>query len=1024
MSANPVARGMAWVLIFWYCLMAHAEGGDGTGLVARYALDDGDGAVARDSGAGKQDGRISGATWVQTDRGAGLEFDGRAGYVECGPGARLKLADKISVAAWIFPKGNPTGEPMIVGEGPEFWGISHYRGRVYFYIASGGNHCFAPVPFYRWSHVAGTFDGGTMRLYVDGDVVATRQLPPTRIKSGSLAFTIGGDKRRGGYFKGIIGDVRVYDRVLTEKEIAALALPPGGGEEISMSAQEREAARRFFREHAEAVAFREERRRLWLANRQVGVEVIQGEKTFRLSRICDVEAGADLLSERMAGTREGLWQLVLRRDQGRDDAEVTVTSLASARVSHRVEQKPGEATLRLRWEGIEVMGEAGALDVEVAVTVKEGDPLSRWRIEVTNRSKTYGLWNVIFPAVEIAPIGDKPERNFFAIGRGRGTVVKDPFNSGQPAFGIGGECNYPGTLNMQFQALYDASGRGLYIAPHDGEGYKKTFYWTPKPGRPFDKLRAALSMVEGRHVIAYRIGHYPANMGYPAEGYRMTYDVCIGPFRGDWYDACQVYRAWATRQLWCSRGPLTVRDDIPRWYKETPVYLSTMSMKGDEQVIQSRDRMLAFLRFIGGELPVAWYTWKQHFPEMTDYNKNGSPWKVPTARPYPCGNIHDGNYPALPALPSFAGACKAIADAGGHVNAYVCANIYDPGLNENAPLAAQAKPNAARDVNGNVKLAEADRVAWWMCNHTVWWQQRMAETVTELIKREHVGGIYFDTFYGGLPQCFDTGHGHSHGGGNDPYLGDRKLSEVVRGAMKKADPQSVMSGESPAETAIDLLDGFLYRWTVWPDMAPMFATVYGQYITRHAYPLDPEADGFYIRCAVLFTEGAQMGRLRLNSDDYLKDFDAGSRYTEPMKFLRKLARYRRSGLGGRYLAYGQLLRPIQFQEPDPMPEASYAEPTDKNYRGGLIAVPALVSGVFKADDGSLGVFIVNVTERPVACGFALTPGRYPVSGTKTYSVAQVGENGENIKEAVSSRGEVAFHGEVRGHDVVFLEVRS
>jgi hypothetical protein len=514
-------------------------------------------------------------------------------------------------------------------------------------------------------------------------------------------------------------------------------------------------------------------------------------------------------------------------------------------------------------------------------------------------------------------------------------------------------------------------------------------------------------------------------MGYPAEGYRMTYDVCIGPFRGDWYDACQVYRAWATRQLWCSRGPLATRADIPRWYKEAPVYFSTMSMKGNEQVIQSRDRMLAFLRFIGGELPLVWYTWKKHLPEMTDYNKEGSPWKVPTARPYPCGNIHDGNYPALPALPSFAGACKAIAAAGGHVNAYVCANIYDPGLNENAPLAAQAKPNAARDVNGNVKLAEANKVAWWMCNHTPWWQQRMAETVTELIKREHVGGIYFDTFYGGLGQCFHTSHGHSHGGGNESYLGDRKLSEVVRGAMKKADPQSVMSGESPAETAIDLLDGFLYRWTVWPDMAPMFATVYGQYITRHAYPLDPEADGFYIRCAVLFTEGAQMGRLRLNSDDdYLKDFDAGSKYTEPMRFLRGLARYWRSGPGGRYLAYGQLLRPIQFLEPDPMPRASYVEPMDRNYRGGLITVPALVSGVFKADEGNLGIFIVNVTEKPIACRFALRADQYPISEAKSCRVAQFGEDGERIQDFVSARGEISYHGQAGPHDVVFVEARQ
>ncbi|MBM4082035.1 MAG: hypothetical protein FJ278_20180, partial [Planctomycetes bacterium] len=491
-----------------------------------------------------------------------------------------------------------------------------------------------------------------------------------------------------------------------------------------------------------------------------------------------------------------------------------MSSRAEAVTSSRFDRQ----TLTLRWQGLAVKGEANTLDVEVAVTLHENDPLSRWRISVANRSKTYGLWCVSFPLFELAPIGGKAETNFVAIGRSRGVVAKDPFNDTNKytlGFGTNSPCYWPGTYNMQFHALYDESGTGLYLATHDGEGHRKAYQLSPRPAR---------------QSLEYKVGHFPANMGLPAEDYRMSYDVCIGPFKGDWYDACQIYRAWAVQQPWCGKGPLATRQDIPRWFKESPLMFCTFSKEGDWRVTESRERMLAMLRFFGTELPLVWYTWKQFIPERTDYQKPGSPWKVPEARAHPPSNIHDGNYPALPALPSFSAACKAIRDAGGHVKPYVCSSIYDPGLDENAPFAAQAKPNAAKGPDGKIILAEAKKVSWQMCPHTAWWQQRLAETVTELIRREHAGGVYFDTFYGGnysCAQCFDTSHGHAHGGGTSPYEGDRKLSDAVLGALKKADPEAVMTGESPSETAIDLLDGFLYRWVTWPDMAPLFATVYG-----------------------------------------------------------------------------------------------------------------------------------------------------------------------------------------------------
>ena len=65
-----------------------------------------------------------------------------------------------------------------------------------------------------WTHLAATYDGATLRLYVNGVQVASGA------RSGSLApstrpLQIGGDSVYGQNFAGLIDDVRVYHVALT-----------------------------------------------------------------------------------------------------------------------------------------------------------------------------------------------------------------------------------------------------------------------------------------------------------------------------------------------------------------------------------------------------------------------------------------------------------------------------------------------------------------------------------------------------------------------------------------------------------------------------------------------------------------------------------------------------------------------------------------------------------------------------------------------------------------------------------------
>ena len=1006
-------------------------------LVAHYSLDEGRGMVARDKSANHLHGKIHGGTWIKTEAGHALRFGGSGGYVDLGRAPHLKITGDTTIMAWVklmpdvFPDGK-TNWTIVDCEKYRDSGfifrVDGASGRLVFRMSRPGSaqgvyskKSLRPNTYY---HVVVLKKGKSVTCFLDGfpDSRAGAESPA----AATVPFRI---STAGQSFDGIIADLKVYDRAVSRAEIIA-EFKKGAdsrGKDASgafeawaadakfvLTPKERRAATRFFKKHPEAVAFKETGKILLLANREVGIQFAKRHKSVSVSRIYGIKADEDFLSDHEQAQYQEFWQVELRTDNGRG-ISTKLTNFSRAEFSHEVERDESAVTLRLKWQGFDLPEAPKCVDVEVLVALNAGDPLSRWRINVKNRGKTYGIWNVMCPFLPLSPIGGDPKTNVLTGPQRRGNITHAPFLESLRRYHLS-RC--PGGFNMQFQALYDGSGKGLYLATHDGGGCMKEYHWVSYPEEQY---------------IEYGVRHLPANMGYPGEDFRMRYDVCIGPFFGDWYDACRVYRKWALKQVWCSKGPLAARQDIPCWFKECPVMLVAATPRGDSEVPWVRDRTLDMLRFLETELPICWYTWKKHVPEESHYNNPDSPWRVPEKRKYPCSNIHDGNYPVLSAVESFSDACKAIKTAGGHVKPYVCARIFDPGLNENSPLAKGAKPNVVRNITGKIVPGESTRtnVAWRMCPYTKWWQDRMAETVRELIRNEHVGGIYFDTFTGGAIQCFDTRHGHSHGGGNAPYLGARELALAARAAMKEADAQSVITGENSSETAIDLLDGLLYAYTITRDTVPMFATVYGDYMVRYGRNVTPESEMFYLQCATLFTEGAQMGRLSLthrnpvtkDTVDYLKDFAEGSEFAEQMRFIRKLARYWKPDVGAKYLAFGQLLRPLKFREPDPMPMVSLSTDWLKRRRLAPVFAPVLQSGVFKGRDGSLGIFIVNVTEKPISFRFELTPGRHPISKTGKYYVTRISETGESLGRVGSPEGKVAARGKIAAHDVVFLEAR-
>ena len=111
--------------------------------------------------------------------------------------------------------------PMVPAGGGTF------DGTVQFVAGTSAN------PIEVWSYVALTYDGSTLRLFVNGGQAASRATTGTIETTGNPLW-FGGNHPYGEFFDGLIDEARVYDRALTEAEIRAdMGISVGAGRSAS-----------------------------------------------------------------------------------------------------------------------------------------------------------------------------------------------------------------------------------------------------------------------------------------------------------------------------------------------------------------------------------------------------------------------------------------------------------------------------------------------------------------------------------------------------------------------------------------------------------------------------------------------------------------------------------------------------------------------------------------------------------------------------------------------------------------------
>jgi glucose/arabinose dehydrogenase len=203
---------------------------DDPSLVAAYSFDERSGTSLLDRSGNANTGAVEGeATWSTAGHSGGaLWFDGVNDRVTIADAPELDLTNGMTLEAWVKPaladqwraviakeKAGGSSYALYASDPADSPVINVFKGVQD--VRAGGS----PLALNRWSHLAATYDGTELRLFVNGLLVGTQPMTGP-MDASALPLYLGGHETFGGeWFKGLIDDIRIYNRALGDNEITA-----------------------------------------------------------------------------------------------------------------------------------------------------------------------------------------------------------------------------------------------------------------------------------------------------------------------------------------------------------------------------------------------------------------------------------------------------------------------------------------------------------------------------------------------------------------------------------------------------------------------------------------------------------------------------------------------------------------------------------------------------------------------------------------------------------------------------------
>jgi hypothetical protein len=176
---------------------------------------------------------MNGAGFVAGEVGQAFSFNGVNQFVRIPDSAALDPTNALSLEAWVYVTAYPSLDIVTIVGKEDPAGVHQYQLTLW---NTQGRWCFRPtivvngvgaymagntaVQLGQWYHIATTYDGNSVKLYVNGNLDGSVPASGT-VATSTQPLRIGGDET-GWFFDGFVDEVSLYGRALFASEIQGI----------------------------------------------------------------------------------------------------------------------------------------------------------------------------------------------------------------------------------------------------------------------------------------------------------------------------------------------------------------------------------------------------------------------------------------------------------------------------------------------------------------------------------------------------------------------------------------------------------------------------------------------------------------------------------------------------------------------------------------------------------------------------------------------------------------------------------
>ena len=585
--------------------------------------------------------------------------------------------------------------------------------------------------------------------------------------------------------------------------------------------------------------------------------------------------------------------------------------------------------------------------LKVVIIIDQYKSASVMDLKVTGLGEHHSLLDATFPNFTI-----KAENNsHFFLPLLFGQVIDNPQDS------INKTLTYPlgsdhklGGASMQYLAYYTHNNKGMYFGFHDPKASIKKFH--------VKKMHGGIN-IQGSIPIPNRT-HAGNNWDYSGI-------FAIGLYKGDWYEAAQLYKHWV--YTYSKFKPVDTAERLARAAEIAKISLWT------EEVLWTKGNNISNDRIEKG------FTHFKNFlkNDQTDITL-GVHWNAWS------GEEFDKNIPDvfLQAKNGLSGLVSNLKEKFGDkmmIDLYTNAYLYDIQL----PSYASQEGAAVKNKNGNIPhQTYNDRKFAIMCPTQKTWQDKQV-SVHKFINTLGVDGVYLDQVTASRRiACTDKSHGHPIGGGDFWRTGYTEMVDAIHAVHPD---KTYLYSETVVDSLIGKFDGFMTMYHTIQNQVPALQTIYGgkvQFfgpaIGTGAYTEDaskPDFESLYALAAQGFAFGEILGPIYPSLSEYYKNgTEDRARKDRAATYIKKLA-FMREKLKN-YIALGTMKKPLILKGNIP----TITVPGTQTHHG-TIQLSAIQNGVWKKGKSVVIVFIngnkPDLHAEPINFQFTFDGAKYGLS---------------------------------------------